>query len=77
MDLLNRLSAKQLIFVVLIVGFLFYNLDSNSIVLDFFSSMKERFNITKKLNDIESEINKQKNSDIEHKNENQSEILKQ
>lgn len=62
MDLLNRLSAKQLIFIVLIVGYLFYNLDSNSIVIDFFSSLKDRFNINKKLNKIEAELNEKKST---------------
>lgn len=69
MDLLNRLSAKQLIFLVLIVGFLFYNLDSSSILIDFFSSIKDRFNITKKLNKIEEEINEKKTPILEDKSQ--------
>ena len=60
MDLLNRLSAKQLIVLVLILGFLIYNLDSKSIVFDFFSSMKDRFNIKKKLDKIETQLNENK-----------------
>lgn len=76
MDLLNRLSAKQLIFIVLIVGFLFYNLDSNSILLEFFSSMKDRFNITKKLDKIEQDINEKKNTTIENDINDDSENIK-
>ena len=61
MDLLNRLSAKQLILIVLIGGFLIYNLDSKSFVIDFFYSLNDRFNIKKKLNEID--VNSDSNSD--------------
>lgn len=56
MDLLNRLTAKQLIMIILIVGFLIYNLDSKNFVVDFFSSMRDRFDIKNKLNEIGDEL---------------------
>ena len=76
MDLLNRLSAKQLLFIVLILGFLFYNLDSKSVFIDFFESMKDRFNLTNKLNKIEGEINAQKNTTNEDSNSSQKDEIK-
>ena len=74
MDLLNRLSAKQLIFLILIVGFLFYNLDSKSVIIDFFDSIKDRFNITKKLNKIEGDINEQKNTTLNDSKDESNDI---
>ena len=76
MDLLNRLSAKQLIVIVLVIGFLIYNLDSTTFIKEFFESVADRFNIKKKLNEVDVNSNKvntnsNKNNGSQIKNINQ------
>jgi hypothetical protein len=64
MDLLERLSAKQLIFIILILGFLFYNLESKSLVYDFFKSIKHRFDIKSQFSEIGTDLNSKENNTV-------------
>ena len=67
MDLLNRLSAKQLIVALLLIGFLIYNLDSQAFIIDFFTSVKNRFNIKKKLDEIDVNSNDTSSNEVNKK----------